>query len=60
MQRNASGGLYMSNHKNTGNINVDEKDIIRGFIATASMGLSSKEEVVEKFQFENHNFISGY
>lgn len=41
----------MSNHKNTGNINVDEKGIIRGFIATASMGLSSKEEVVEKYQF---------
>lgn len=41
----------MSDHKNTGDINVDEKDIIRGFIATASMGLASKEEIAEKHQF---------
>ena len=41
----------MLNHKNTGNIDVDEMDIIRGVIATASMGLTSKEEIVEKYQF---------
>ena len=29
---------------------IDEKDIIRGFIATASMGFCPKEEIVEKCQ----------
>ena len=29
---------------------IDEKEIIIGFIATASAGLSSKEEVLEKYQ----------
>lgn len=30
---------------------IDAKDIIRGFITTASMGLCYKEEIIEKYQF---------
>lgn len=30
---------------------IDDKDVIRGFIATASMGFCNKEEIVEKCQF---------
>lgn len=29
---------------------IDDKDVIRGFIATASMGLSHKDEILEKYQ----------
>ena len=29
---------------------IDDKDLIRGFIATASMGLSHKDEILEKHQ----------
>lgn len=41
----------MSNRKNAADSKIDDKDIIRGFIATAAMGLASKEEIVEKQQF---------
>ena len=41
----------MSNRKNAADSKIDDKDIIRGFIATASMGLASKEEIAEKHQF---------
>ena len=41
----------MSNRKNAADSKIDDKDIIRGFIATASMGLTSKEEIAEKYQF---------
>lgn len=29
---------------------IDDKDVIRGFIATESMGLSHKDEILEKYQ----------
>lgn len=29
---------------------IDDKDVIRGFIATASMGLCHKDEILEKYQ----------
>lgn len=41
----------MPNRKNMADGKIDDKDIIRGFIATASMGLVSKEEIAEKYQF---------
>lgn len=41
----------MPNRKNMADNKIDDKDIIRGFIATASMGLASKEEIAEKYQF---------
>lgn len=43
----------MSNLKKTADMKIseiDDKDVIRGFITTASMGLCHKEEVVEKCQ----------
>lgn len=43
----------MPNQKNLEEI--DEKDIIRGFIATASMGLCHKEEIIEKRQVIERN-----
>lgn len=44
----------MSELKNIADIEInelDDKDVIRGFIATASLGLCHKEDVVEKCQF---------
>lgn len=41
----------MSNRKNAADSKINDKDIIGGFIATASMGLVSREEMVEKHQF---------
>lgn len=41
----------MSNHENVSDDKIDDKDTIRGFIATASMGLTAKEEISEKYQF---------
>lgn len=40
----------MSIDKNTKLGDIDEKDVIRGFIATAEMGLCTKEEILEKRQ----------
>lgn len=34
---------------------IDEKDIIRGFIATANMGLCNKDEILEKSQIVEKN-----
>ena len=41
----------MSNCKNAADSKINDKDIIRGFIDTASMGFASKEEIAEKYQF---------
>ena len=38
----------MSNHENVSDDKIDDKDTIRGFIATASMGLTAKS-LVEVF-----------
>ncbi len=40
----------MSIDKNKKLGDIDEKDVIRGFIATAEMGLCTKEEILEKRQ----------
>ena len=48
----------MSNQKKLFDIKVseiDEKDIIRGFIATANMGLCNKDEILEKSQIVEKN-----
>lgn len=48
----------MSNQRKLFDIKVseiDEKDIIRGFIATANMGLCNKDEILEKSQIVEKN-----
>ena len=44
----------MSNHKKIADMKIgelDDKDTIKGFIATANMGLCHKDEISEKHQF---------
>lgn len=41
----------MSNHKNIKLSEIDEKDVVRGFITTAEMGLCTKDEISDKYQF---------
>ena len=44
----------MSNHKKIADMKsseLDDKDTIKGFIATANMGLCHKDEISEKHQF---------